>query len=148
VCDTYNGAVPLRPAAAEMSTLAFSCEPSGAVVAGADLVVVESAAHRLTRIPLGSAAVSVAGFARRTRRPVTKVAPGEIEIVVTFDPPPGQKLDDRFGPSSRLLVSATVCCTSPPRRRRATRTANTQRATCTSRTGVYPSGSSRAERGG
>jgi thiol-disulfide isomerase/thioredoxin len=108
VCDTYNDAVRrFDPATAEMTTLAAGLrEPSGAVVAGADLVVVESAAHRLTRIPLGAAAVALGGFARRTRRPVTTVAPGEVEIVVTFDPPPGQKLDDRFGPSSHLLVSA------------------------------------------
>jgi hypothetical protein len=79
VCDTYNDAVRrFDPATAEMTTLAAGLrEPSGAVVAGADLVVVESAAHRLTRIPLGAAAVAVGGFAP-TRRPVTKVAPGEL----------------------------------------------------------------------
>jgi hypothetical protein len=27
--------------------------------------------------------------------------------VVSFEPPPGQKVDDRFGPPSQLLVSAT-----------------------------------------
>jgi hypothetical protein len=27
--------------------------------------------------------------------------------VVTFEPPPGQKVDDRFGPPSQLLVEAT-----------------------------------------
>jgi hypothetical protein len=35
------------------------------------------------------------------------VADGEVEIVVEFTPPPGQKVDDRFGPPSQLLVSAT-----------------------------------------
>jgi hypothetical protein len=27
--------------------------------------------------------------------------------VVAFEPPPGQKVDERFGPSTQLLVSAT-----------------------------------------
>jgi hypothetical protein len=27
--------------------------------------------------------------------------------VISFEPPPGQKVDDRFGPPSQLLVSAT-----------------------------------------
>jgi thiol-disulfide isomerase/thioredoxin len=108
VCDTYNGAVRrYDPAARTMSTIATGlAEPSGAVVDGKDLVVVESAAHRLTRVPLGQAA-EVAGFSHTTRRPVTEVAEGVIELVVSFAPPPGQKVDDRFGPSTQLLVSAT-----------------------------------------
>ncbi len=108
VCDTYNGAVRrYDPATGEVGTLATGlAEPSGAVVAGEHLVVVESAAHRLTRVPLGAAA-RVTGFAHTTRRPVTEVAPGDLELVVAFEPPPGQKVDDRFGPASQLLVSAT-----------------------------------------
>ena len=106
VCDTYNGAVR-RLAAGEMSTMATGlAEPSGAVVDGDALLVVESAAHRLTRIPLGAAA-TVDGFAHRTQRPPTALRGGEVEIVVDFTPPPGQKVDDRFGPPSQLLVSAT-----------------------------------------
>jgi thiol-disulfide isomerase/thioredoxin len=106
VCDTYNGAVR-RIADGAVTTLATGlAEPSGALVAGDELVVVESAAHRLTRVPLGGAA-SATGFAHRTQRPVTEVAAGELEIVVDFTPPPGQKLDDRFGPPSQLLVSST-----------------------------------------
>ena len=101
-----------------MTTLATGLrEPSGAVlVPGAqgvdgppDLLVVESAAHRLTRVRLPKDAVHVDPTAYRTRRPVLDVAPGEVELVVVFEPPPGQKLDDRYGPSTRLLVSA-----SPP----------------------------------
>jgi hypothetical protein len=38
---------------------------------------------------------------------VTEVAAGELELVVSFEPPPGQKVDDRFGPSSQLHVEAT-----------------------------------------
>jgi hypothetical protein len=49
----------------------------------------------------------VDGFARTTQRPVTEIGAGELELVVEFEPPPGQKVDDRFGPSSQLVVSAT-----------------------------------------
>jgi hypothetical protein len=31
----------------------------------------------------------------------------ELELVVAFEPPPGQKVDDRFGPPSQLVVEAT-----------------------------------------
>ncbi|MGH8776452.1 MAG: NHL domain-containing thioredoxin family protein [Jiangellaceae bacterium] len=108
VCDTYNGAVRrYDPAMATVSTLAAGLrEPSGAVVDGEHLVVLESAAHRLTRVPVG-AAVSVGEFARQTQRPVTVISPGEVEFIVRFEPPAGQKLDERYGPPTRLLVSAT-----------------------------------------
>jgi thiol-disulfide isomerase/thioredoxin len=114
VCDTYNGAVR-RWADGELSTIADGlAEPSGAVVspptgslgASEHLVVVESAAHRLTRVPLGDV-VAVSGFAQSTQRPVTEVAGGVLELVVDFEPPPGQKVDERLGPSSQLVVSAT-----------------------------------------
>jgi hypothetical protein len=108
VADTYNGAVRrYDPATGEVSTLATGlAEPSGAVVDGDHLVVVESAAHRLVRVPLGASA-QAAGFAHTTQRPVTEVAAGEVELVIAFEPPPGQKVDDRFGPPSQLLVEAT-----------------------------------------
>ncbi|NYD40250.1 NHL domain-containing thioredoxin family protein [Nocardioides panaciterrulae] len=107
-CDTYNGAVRrYDPASGEMSTLATGlAEPSGSFVDGDLLVVVESGAHRLTRLPLGTAATRTEGFAHSTQRPVTEVT-GALELVVTFQPPPGQKVDDRFGPSSQLIVEAT-----------------------------------------
>jgi hypothetical protein len=108
VCDTYNGAVRrLDPASGEVTTLAADLvEPSGAYVEGDLLVVVESGAHRLTRLPLGAAGVRTEGFAHRTQRPVTDVA-ASLELVVSFEPPPGQKVDDRFGPPSQLIVGAT-----------------------------------------
>jgi thiol-disulfide isomerase/thioredoxin len=108
VCDTYNGAVRrYDPATATMGTIATDlAEPSGALVDGEHLVVVESAAHRLTRVPLGQAGRAT-GLSHTTSRPVTEVAAGELELVVAFEPPPGQKVDDRFGPSTQLLVSAT-----------------------------------------
>lgn len=106
VCDTYNGAVR-RYADGQMTTIATGlAEPSGAVVDGEHLLVVESAAHRLTRVPLAGH-VTVQGFAHSTQRPVTDIAAGDVELVVAFEPPPGQQVDDRFGPPSQLLVSAT-----------------------------------------
>ena len=109
VADTYNDALRrYDPASKTVSTLLTGLrEPSGAAVDGEHLVVVESAAHRLTRVPLGAAAVPVDEFAHRTQRPATDVAPGEVELVVVCEPPPGQKLDERYGPSTRLLVSST-----------------------------------------
>ena len=108
VADTYNGAVRrYDPATDAVSTLATGlAEPSGLHVEGDHLAVVESAAHRLVRVPLGATA-QASGAAHSTQRPVTDVAPGEVQIVVDFEPPPGQKVDDRFGPPSQLLVEAT-----------------------------------------
>jgi thiol-disulfide isomerase/thioredoxin len=106
VCDTYNGAVR-RYADGRLTTVATGlAEPSGAVLDGGYLVVVESAAHRLTRVPLAGD-VAVTGFAHSTQRPVTEITGGELELVVSFDPPPGQKVDDRFGAATQLVVSAT-----------------------------------------
>ena len=105
VADTYNGAVR-RFADGRLTTIATDLsEPSGLYVDGRDLVVVESAAHRLTRIPL-DARVAADDFSHTTQRPVTDVA-ATLRLDVPFTPPPGQKVDDRFGPSSQLLVTAT-----------------------------------------
>jgi hypothetical protein len=90
-----------------VSTLATGlAEPSGLLVEEGHLLVVESAAHRLTRVPLGATA-QASGAAHSTQRPVTDVAPGDLDLVVSFEPPPGQKVDDRFGPPSQLLVEST-----------------------------------------
>ena len=106
VADTYNGAVRLIRDG-QVETLASGlAEPSGLVEDGDHLIVVESAAHRLTRVPLGARA-SADGTGQVTQRPPTDVAPGELEIVVEFTPPPGQKVDDRFGPASQLLITST-----------------------------------------
>ena len=109
VSDTYNGAVRrYDPATDQVSTLLTGlAEPSDAVVLDGDLLVVESAAHRLTRVRLPDEALVVDGVAQRTHRPVTEVAPGAIDLEVVFTPPPGQKLDERYGPATRLVVSAT-----------------------------------------
>ncbi|MHB1064088.1 MAG: NHL domain-containing thioredoxin family protein [Georgenia sp.] len=106
VADTYNGAVRVYdPADAELSTLATDlAEPSGLIVVGEQLVVVESAAHRLTRLALGGRGHRHDGAAHRTRRAVTEVAP-TFTLRVVFTPPAGQKRDDRFGPSTQVSVS-------------------------------------------
>ncbi|QNE19633.1 redoxin domain-containing protein [Kribbella qitaiheensis] len=108
IADTYNGAVRrYDPRAGLVETMATGlAEPSGAVVSGNELLVVESAAHRLTRIPLGASA-KPDEFSTRTQRPPMEIAAGEVTLEVVFMPPPGQKLDDRYGPSTRLLVSST-----------------------------------------
>ncbi|KNB49189.1 NHL domain-containing thioredoxin family protein [Streptomyces caatingaensis] len=111
VSDTYNHALRrYDPATGQVSTVATDLrEPSGAVlVPGSDdILVVESARHRLTRLRLPEEAVRVESVAHRTRREATEVAPGELLLDVVFQAPAGQKLDTRYGPSTRLLVSAT-----------------------------------------
>ena len=71
------------------------------------LVVVESAAHRLVRVPIPAQAQRVDAGARTTQRPATDLAPGRLRLEVTFVPPTGQKLDDRWGDPTRLVVSST-----------------------------------------
>ncbi|MCT9075000.1 NHL domain-containing thioredoxin family protein [Streptomyces fulvoviolaceus] len=109
VSDTYNHALRrYDPATGEVTTLATDLrEPSDAVLVGDDIVVVESARHRLTRLRLPEEAVQVASVAHRTRRAATEVAPGSLRLDVIFQAPAGQKLDTRYGPSARLLVSST-----------------------------------------
>ncbi len=108
VADTYNGAVRrYDPRTDTVDTVATGlAEPSGLLVDGDRLLVVESAAHRLTRVPLGASARAT-GTAHSSQRPVTEVAPGRLEVVVSFEPPPGQKVDDRFGPPAQLVIEAT-----------------------------------------
>ena len=109
VSDTYNGAVRrFDPGTGAVSTLLTGlAEPSAAVLLDGDLVVVESAAHRLTRVRLPEEALVIDGVAHRTHRPVTELAAGTVELGVVFTPPAGQKLDERYGPATRLVVSST-----------------------------------------
>ena len=112
VADTYNGAVRrYDPASKSVSTLATGlAEPSGIVVRpDATVVVVESAAHRVVPLDLHGAAEDVQAVRFRTDRPPTHLAPGQVSLRLVFTPAPGQKLDESFGPSTRLEVSA-----SPP----------------------------------
>ncbi len=115
IADTYNGAVRrYDPDENRVTTLAEGlAEPSDLVVVPgvgdglAQLLVVESAAHRVVRIQIPDEAREVDGGAHRTQRPPTDIAPGALRLDVPFTPATGQKLDDRFGPSTLLRVSAT-----------------------------------------
>ncbi|BEP12993.1 redoxin domain-containing protein [Acidothermaceae bacterium B102] len=110
ICDTYNNAVRrYDPVTDEVSTLAVGVsEPSGAVVVDGRLVVVESAAHRLST-PVAEGVLRMIGDKHTVQRPLTDLALGLVELEVVFEPPPGQHLDERDGPATRLSVSA-----SPP----------------------------------
>ncbi|HEV7824447.1 MAG TPA: thioredoxin-like domain-containing protein [Mycobacteriales bacterium] len=105
VADTYNHAIRrYDPETGEVTTIATGVrEPSDVLVHRGEVLVVESAAHRLTR-PVAPGAVTP--VRHRTRRPTTDLA-GEVTLEVPFEPAPGQKLDDRYGPATRLEVSAT-----------------------------------------
>jgi len=115
VADTYNGALRrYDPASSEVTTLAKDlAEPSDVLVEVADdavhLLVVESAAHRITRValPASLAGEVLDGGAHRVARPATDVGAGRLRLDVPFVPAPGQKLDDRWGPSTSLQVRAT-----------------------------------------
>ncbi|MGC5051327.1 NHL domain-containing thioredoxin family protein [Micromonospora sp. DT48] len=116
IADTYNGAVRrYNPADDQVATVATGlAEPSDLVLtADGAVLVVESAAHRITRLAPGAlsaaGAETVDGPRHRTERKPTDLAVGEVVLDVVFTPAPGQKLDDTFGPSTRLVVSA-----SPP----------------------------------
>jgi hypothetical protein len=112
VADTYNGAIRRYDEASHtVSTLATDlAEPSDVVaLPGGDVFVVESAAHRIVPLKPGAELVTHPEKRLRTDRPPTFVAPGEVALSVIFTPAPGQKLDESFGPSTRLQVSA-----SPP----------------------------------
>ena len=107
LADTYNGAVRrFDPETGLLSTLAAGLEePSDVVVSGDRLLVVESAGHEVAELD-ASATGAHEEFSAATRRPVTEVG-GALALAVTFSPPPGQKVDDRFGPATQLVVSAT-----------------------------------------
>ncbi|MCE0766575.1 NHL domain-containing thioredoxin family protein [Pseudonocardia kujensis] len=106
VADTYNGAVR-RIAAGQVTTLAQGlAEPSDVLVDGDTLVVVESAAHRLVRLPIPAGALVDAG-AHTVRRPRTALAAGPVALTVDFTPPTGQHLDTRFGDPTMLTVAAS-----------------------------------------
>lgn len=118
VADTYNGSIRVLTSESgiagqldHIATLARGLgEPSDLCLTpdGSALLVVESARGLVTRVPLG-AAETVSGAELRTIRPELVIAPGDATVTVDFTPPPGQKRDDRYGPSTQLTIGA-----SPP----------------------------------
>lgn len=110
IADTYNHAVRRYEVdSAQVSTLFENvAEPSGLLALDNEILIVESAAHRVERhrIPAGTLNV---GEAYRTKRPAQEIGHGQVHLRVGFTPPAGQKLDDRYGPSTYLVVSS-----SPP----------------------------------
>src|SRR5699024_11675694 len=64
-------------------------------------------AHRVVRIQIPKEAREVDGGVHQSQRPASDIASGEVSIDVVFTPATGQKLDDRFGPSTTLRVSST-----------------------------------------
>ena len=106
VADTYNDAVRrYDPVTKELTTLASGlAEVSGIVVRGNEVVVVASGEHRLVALPATRGRAS--GFATTAQREAVVLAP-RVELVVAFTPPPGQRLDDRFGAPARLTVTST-----------------------------------------
>src|SRR5690606_8375595 len=88
-----------------MSTVASGlAEPSDVVPVGDQVLVVESAGHRLTCPPLSDG--SVGGRRQQVVRSSTQVAPGKVRLAVVFQPGAGRKLDETYGPSTRLTVTA------------------------------------------
>jgi hypothetical protein len=64
--------------------------------------VVESAGHRLVRLPLP---VRVLSAPATPRRVAAAVAAGPVALRVRFTPPPGRHLDRRFGEPTALTVT-------------------------------------------
>ena len=124
IADTYNGAVRRhvpagvdaagRERPAQVQTLAQGlAEPSDVLVeidadgAATSIVVVETNAHRLTRLAVPEEYLTVDEGARQTQRPRTPVVAGEHELRIGFAAPAGQKLDDRWGDPTQVKVSAS-----------------------------------------
>ncbi|MGA8116875.1 MAG: thioredoxin-like domain-containing protein [Actinocatenispora sp.] len=107
VADTYNGAVRrYDPGTGQVGTVASGlAEPADVLVVGDDVLVVESGAHRVVRPTLTGSGTGTAQR-YRTERPPSPLAPGELTLDVVYTPPPGMKMDDSFGPPTRLEVSA------------------------------------------
>ena len=115
VSDTYNHALRrYDPVSGEVTTLATDLrEPSDAVLVGeptgrADIVVVESAAAPADpAAAAGGGGTGRAGGAPHAARRRPKSPRASSGWTSSSRRPAGQKLDDRYGPSTRLLVSST-----------------------------------------
>jgi hypothetical protein len=110
IADSYNAALRIfDPASNKVGTLARDLsEPSDVVMLNGDLYVAEASGNRSSKLQLAASQL-VIGEGCITARPVSKLKPGVVELVVVFVPPPGQKIDLRYGPATYLDVSS-----SPP----------------------------------
>lgn len=112
IADSYNGAIRrYNPDTNQVTTLHRGLrEPSDVAVVdtpdGQRLAVVESSAHTVSILSLPPGTVH-RGEQLRTVRPPLALRPGVVDIEVVFAPPPGQKRDDRYGPSTQLVISST-----------------------------------------
>ena len=103
ISDTYNGALRrFNPQTGLLSTVAKNLrEPSGIIaISNEEVLVVESSRHQLTRVTLQEEVVQ--GEALRTERPPLEISGGTFTLDVVFLPPPGEKLDERYGPSTKI----------------------------------------------
>ena len=68
--------------------------------------VAESSANRVVVLGLPADSVHQGEALRLVRAPI-EVSPGAVTVNVVFEPPPGQKRDERYGPSTQFVVSST-----------------------------------------
>lgn len=110
IADSYNAALRVySPETNKVSTLAGDlAEPSDVVFLDGFVYVAESAANKISKLPIAEAEL-VIGESFKTARPASHIRSGAVALEVVFTPPPGQKIDLRYGPATYLDVSA-----SPP----------------------------------
>jgi hypothetical protein len=110
IADTYNGAIRMfNSTTGVVSTVARDlAEPSDLCLTPdrKSLLVVESASGVVSRISIGET-LTITGEEMHTVRPELEIAAGQVSLTVLFTPPPGQKQDDRYGPSTQLTVGST-----------------------------------------
>lgn len=110
IADSYNNSVRVyNPTTGQVETLLRDlAEPSDVVIdpSGESVFVVEASAGRVTCHPLAASSV-VTGDVMHTIRPALEIGPGAVDVVVVFEPPAGEKRDDRYGPATQLVVSAS-----------------------------------------
>lgn len=110
IADSYNGAIRSFDAKRDQTTTVLRdlAEPSDVLLHpdGAHILVVEASAGRISTHAIATGEV-ISGEGLRTSRPALQVRAGAVELVVVFEPPPGEKRDDRYGPSTQLVVGST-----------------------------------------